>query len=333
MANVIILIHGLGNKPSKTILENWWKKAMLEGLKKNGYKKILPKIEMVYWADILYKNPLDLSITDLEDPLYLDEKYTKGSSDFKTENHDTRTKIIDFLNKQINKIFLNDDYTLNYKYITDKIISNYFRDLEVYYQEKCTDERLYECHAKELIRKRLLETLEKYKNDEIMLIGHSMGSIIAYDTICFLAKHININTFITMGSPLGLPIVINRISSEQKKYKTEETKIRTPDNITKNWFNFSDVMDKVAFNFRLDDDFLENKIGIKPTDYMVVNNYVTNGESNPHKSYGYLRAKEFSKVLSEFISTEKITFKETIKQKTQVILKNIKNNIPWIEAN
>jgi len=33
MANIIIGIHGLGNKPSRHFLEYWWKLAMEEGLK------------------------------------------------------------------------------------------------------------------------------------------------------------------------------------------------------------------------------------------------------------------------------------------------------------
>lgn len=78
MANVIILIHGLGNKPSKTLLESWWKQAMIEGLKTNKHTTLLPKVEMVYWADLLYDSPLDEKITDINNPHYLGEKYVKS---------------------------------------------------------------------------------------------------------------------------------------------------------------------------------------------------------------------------------------------------------------
>lgn len=332
MANVIILIHGLGNKPSKLLLENWWKKAMLEGLKSNNYKTRLPQVEMVYWADIVYEKPLNENIKNPEDPYYLEEKYTKGSKQFQVENHETRKKVIDFINKQINKLFLNEDLSLNYRFIADSIVNSYFKELEIYYKEKCSDENVDDCHVKEIIRKRLLAILEKYKNDEIMLISHSMGSIIAFDTINFLAPHIKVNTFITMGSPLGLPIVISKISSEQKKKMNNDYVIKTPFNIINNWYNFSDILDKVAFNFRLNDDFSENIYGVKPIDFLVVNNYEMNGEANPHKSYGYLRTKEFSSVLNEFISSEQLTLKEVLSRKAKKIFDTFKTKLPWIET-
>ena len=54
MAKVIIGIHGLGNKPPKSVLEEWWKLSIEEGFKKMG-KPISPfKFELVYWADVMY---------------------------------------------------------------------------------------------------------------------------------------------------------------------------------------------------------------------------------------------------------------------------------------
>ena len=35
MLDIITGIHGLANKPNKKTLEDWWKKSILEGLKKN----------------------------------------------------------------------------------------------------------------------------------------------------------------------------------------------------------------------------------------------------------------------------------------------------------
>lgn len=330
MANVIILIHGLGNKPSNATLEKWWKQAMIEGLKKSNFKTLLPKIEMVYWADVMHEVPLNEKIDDPENPAFLDERYTKGSKNFKVENHETRKKVIDFLNRQMKKIFLNEDSSLNYKYITDSIVSSYFKDLEIYYNDKCADEKPNDCLARVIIRKRLLAKLEEHKNDEIMLISHSMGSIIAFDTLSFLASHININTFVTMGSPLGLPIVISKISAEHKRNNNNDKVLKTPSNIKNNWYNFSDISDKVAFNFRLDDDYHENNNGIKPIDFLVVNNYEMNGEPNPHKSYGYLRTSEFSAVLNDFINSEKLTIKELLTRKTKNMINSLKTKLPWI---
>ena len=123
MANVIIAIHGLGNKPPKKLLEKWWKRSMIEGLYSNKFRPSLPKFELVYWADVMHEMPLNEFEKDINSPYYLDEKYVKATKDFPLENHETRRKIVDFLSRQMNSIFLNDDYSLNYSFITDAIIS------------------------------------------------------------------------------------------------------------------------------------------------------------------------------------------------------------------
>ena len=315
MANVIIGIHGLGNKPPRQLLEHWWKLAMVEGLKANNFNILFPKFEMVYWADVLYDKALSKSEKDINSPWYLNERYVKAPKDFPLENHDTREKIVDYLGQQLNNVFLNDDLSLNYSIITDTIVHRYFKDLEAYYAESLNVGKDKVCKAKDLIRKRLLEVLEKYKDDNIMLVSHSMGSIVAFDVLKFNAPHININSFITLGSPLGLPVVITKIAAEQKQIYTDGMQMATPAAVLKNWYNFADILDKVAFNFKLADDFSENLHGIKPIDFLVVNNYETEEIRNPHKSFGYLRTPEFSKVLHEFIATEQLTHFQTFIRK------------------
>ncbi|HUX56394.1 MAG TPA: hypothetical protein VMV77_05440 [Bacteroidales bacterium] len=327
MANVIIGFHGLGNKPPKPLLEQWWRLAMIEGLKSNNFKCHLPEFELVYWADIIYDKPLSESVHDEESPYFIDEKYTIAPADFPVEDHKTRQKVVDFLSKQLNRIFLNDDLTLNHSVVADAIVSKYFKDLEIYYSENCISENNEKCLAKDLIRDRLLKKLEKYKKNNIMLISHSMGSIIAFDVLTFIAPKIRINTFITMGSPLGLPIVVSKIASEQKQKHVETNQINTPDGIIKNWFNFSDILDKVALNYKLSENFSENTNGIKPVDFLVVNNYEMSGTRNPHKSFGYLRTPEFSKVLNDFIRTERLTIKERITSGIKAVINKAKTKI------
>ncbi len=325
MANVIIAIHGLGNKPSKQLLEHWWKLAMTEGLRAKGKKTILPKFEMVYWADLLYDKPQSESEPDMDSPYFLNEKYEMSSFNEKHENHNIREKIIDFLNRQMNRIFLNEDLSLNYSFITDSIIRKYFKDLEIYYNGHSEDENADNDNKRDLIRQRLLVVLEKHKHDTIMLVSHSMGSIIAFDVLTFLAPHIKIHTFITIGSPLGLPVVVTKIALEQRTTMNDNSHhMQTPPGITTNWYNFSDIQDKVAFNYKLNDDFAENAYGVKPIDFLVENDYESNGKANPHKSYGYLRTAEFSEILDTFIAQNKMNIKDKIIQKTTNIMNRIK---------
>ena len=138
-----------------------------------------------------------------------------------------------------------------------------------------------------------------------MLIAHSMGSIIAYDVLTIFKPELNINTFITMGSPLGLPNVMRKISNEQKLVLNSNQRLNTPPGVQKNWFNFSDLEDKVAMNYNLGDDYKPNTSGVAPVDMIVNNNYTINDINNPHKSYGYLRTPEFANALNEFFTSDR----------------------------
>jgi hypothetical protein len=174
-----------------------------------------------------------------------------------------------------------------------------------------------------MITDRLCEKLKEYKNDNIMLISHSMGTIIALDVLNYIVPDIRINTFITMGSPLGLPFIISKIAAELQQRGKQSNVLKTPEGITKNWYNFSDILDKVSFNYKLSESFSMNSFGIKPIDLLVINNYEFNGIRNPHKSFGYLRTPQFSKLLAEFSQTGRIS----IGQKFLESIKKIKSKI------
>jgi hypothetical protein len=325
MANVIIGVHGLGNKPSDQLLRYWWKLAMEEGLKTIERNVLLPEFKMAYWSDLIHERHLDPGETDPDSLYFIDEKYEKAPENHLVEDYSTRIKVIDFLGRQMNRIFLNEDLTLNYSFISDTIINKYFTDLEVYYTGNITgkDNKIHK--AKNMIRERLYSRLKKYENHNIMLISHSMGSIIAFEVLTFLAPEIKINTFITMGSPLGLPAVISKIADEYKQRGKELNKLTTPPGIINNWYNFSDILDNVAFNYKLSDSYSENDYGVKPIDILVTNNYESNGIRNPHKSFGYLRTTEFSKILYDFILEEKLSFKQKVSRQIIRVTDNIKS--------
>ncbi len=324
MKKVIIGVHGLGNKPPKYLLNKWWKDAIKEGFNKNGVKNELPEFELVYWADILYDKPLNKWEKDTESPYYLEEPYKKSPKNFVIEDHSFQQDLIYFISSQLNKIFLNEDKTLNYGFITDFILHNFFKDLEIYYTEDCKDEDDVTCKAKYLIRRRIIEVINKYKDYEIMIIAHSMGSIITFDVLTFLLPETKIHTLLTIGSPLGLPVVVSKIASEYKKYPNGHKYMATPPGVINNWFNLADIQDKVALNYKLNDDFNSNSNGVAPTDFMIINDYEVDNHKNPHKSFGYLRTPEMSKILDDFIIKKKQNLANKFVDKLEQIVENIK---------
>lgn len=304
MSKIIIGIHGLGNKPPKDLLKKWWLEAICEGLKKIDRFQFEPKFEMVYWADILNDKPLNSLITDPENPYFLDEPFTPSPEKIESKPHATRKKFLEFLEDQMDKLLLNEDLSTNFEFISDLIFRKYFKELEIYYakQPEVNDPSFKS--IKDIIRNRLKEIIRKHKGKQIFLIAHSMGSIIAYDVSNLIVKDAEIDTLITMGSPLGIPIIVSKIAEELKTFHPEIVKLRTPKSIKNNWFNFSDIEDNVALNYNLNDDYEKNKNGVKVIDILIENNYMVRGERNPHKSYGYLRAPEFSQVLANFLERD-----------------------------
>jgi len=103
-----------------------------------------------------------------------------------------------------------------------------------------------------------------------------------------------------MGAPLGAPFVMSRIAAHSKS-TYGLIKLQMPESVYNNWFNFSDIRDKIALDYKLSDDFDSNSHGVKCIDKLVTNTYVMNGIANPHKSFGYLRTPEFINVLVNFL--------------------------------
>ena len=302
MSKIILGIHGLGNKPPKRLLERWWKDSLKEGLRAIGHPRRFFQFKLVYWADFLYPAPLDPGVKDKNNPLCIANPYIPARTVIQKRPTKLRKKVLDYIQRQLAKIFLNEDLSINYESVTDLIIRRYFRDLDIYYSKQCLDRKNATCRAKDVIREDLALMLRKYRRRDILLIGHSMGSIIAYDFRIHSVPDVSIHTLVTMGSPLGLPPVMVKILAEQRKKPQKRLRVRTPENIVKAWHNFSDLKDRVATDYTLSEDYEANSRHVRAIDTIVSNNYKYKGKANPHSVYGYLRTIELTHVINDFLN-------------------------------
>ncbi len=307
MSKIIIGIHGLANKPPQEIIERWWKQSLVEGLQKNcSYQDTGFDFKLVYWADLLYKynlhNDKDFDFDELYNRQpYVEAKpgalkpYPEGRfSELRKFSFGTIGSAIDLMTKDfginlaaslfINKIFRD----LNFYYANDREIKNRSGDLEL---------------ARKVLRDELKNILWQESDKEIMLIAHSMGSIISYDVLRDLGRSnpdLEVPHYITIGSPLGLPTVKGKILQE----RDYDARVRTPSIVTKTWVNYADRRDPVATDNHLSDDYQANNKGIKVFDDLVMNDYELPyqvGKTNSHKSYGYLRTPELSMQVKSFL--------------------------------
>jgi hypothetical protein len=279
--SVIIGIHGLNNKPAKDVLRGFWEDSLGEGLLRNHSLDARSTIQLIYWADIQYQKPL----SEEEDK----EPYVKALGEGMLPLYDPHRsdKIRIFLQKWGGRKIDKGKDLIGLEEPVEQLLGITLMDLRDYYTDK---------EKREKMRARLSDLLRQHQNDKIFLIAHSMGSIIAYDVLRQFEKTepTNVEHFVTMGCPLGLPFVTRKI-------RQEFGATRTPENVQR-WTNIADPRDRVAIDCNLKDEYTANASGIQVKDILVHNGYVSpSGDKANHKIYGYLRAPEFSAAVSEFL--------------------------------
>ena len=318
MNKAIIGIHGLANKPERVVLFDYWHKALQEGLANVDYGGDVP-FDLVYWADLLYKNPLHDDEDFDFDTLFNDEPYVPAEPGSLRTYADSWTDevrsaggaivgdTLDFLKNRLGN-----------NRLADWVLQKCLKDLAFYYDEKRNlhDRNDIARRASDVLREELLDAIRERRDKEIMIIAHSMGSIIAYDTLRNIGQSrvpeddgLVVPYFVTIGSPLGLPHVKGKII-EKRKYdgETEAARVRTPSIVTRSWVNYADRKDPVAADVHLRDDYQANANNVRVVDDLVENDYrappkpgQSKRERNHHKSYGYLRTPELSLHVKKFL--------------------------------
>jgi hypothetical protein len=154
------------------------------------------------------------------------------------------------------------------------------------------------------IREQLKRVLRPLLDDRIpvLLIGHSLGSVIAYDTLWELShieQHRGKTDFLSIGSPLGMRFVQHRLLGSHY-----HDAMRYPTNIRR-WINLSAVGDITALDRRIHDDFRAMlKLGLIDSieDHCggIYNTYRDEDGLNCHRSYGYLVNPAVGKIIADW---------------------------------
>jgi hypothetical protein len=138
----------------------------------------------------------------------------------------------------------------------------------------------------------------------ILLIGHSLGSVIAYDTLWELSREREsaqcIDLFVTMGSPLATHFIQRKVRGSR-----EHGAARYPTNIRR-WANFTARGDTTALRPRLTPTFAEMvTLGLVASidDVVGFDNYFRGDLGlNEHEAYGYLSQPSVGAVIGDWLS-------------------------------
>jgi hypothetical protein len=139
--------------------------------------------------------------------------------------------------------------------------------------------------------------------DRILIIAHSMGSVITYDALWELT-HIEknpgqVDLFLTLGSPLGM-----RFTQKRLRGARERGTQRYPHDI-RHWINLTAQGDLTALDPTLRDDYqamLELGLIESITDVNggIFNYFRNEAGLNVHRSYGYLANPRVGEVIARW---------------------------------
>lgn len=190
---------------------------------------------------------------------------------------------------------LADKFPYLISWLPNQVVRNTIRETERYFNN---DDGIGE-QVRELIKAPLRTMFTE--GDRVMLIGHSMGSIIAYDALWELwHKERNpgrVDLFLTLGSPLGMQFVQQRLVGFRAPPER-----RFPGNIRR-WQNAAAQGDLTALDRNLKHDFypmLEQGLTESIEDINAgLYTYFRNQDGlNVHRSYGYLAHPQIGRVIA-----------------------------------
>ena len=165
----------------------------------------------------------------------------------------------------------------------------------------------YGTQVRERVRQSLCEALDQ--DNRILLVSHGTGCILTYDVLWQLSHEAEfagryathkIDTWLTLGSPLGDSMVRRRLSGAREKGRS-----KYPTNIV-SWHNVSAEDDYYCHDNTLADDFrsmLKQRQISSVRDYRVYNHAVRYGKSDPHCSLGYLIHPRVALIISDWLTS------------------------------
>ncbi len=143
----------------------------------------------------------------------------------------------------------------------------------------------FDATERERMEKSLLDRLQ-VGGGPFIVIGHSQGSMIAYQVLRKLQKsQCDVRLFLTLGSPLGLQEVQDMLLKLEP-----DRPLAVPDCVDR-WLNVAERLDPVALDTDLSNDYGQNPRGIR-IDNISRLKINPEWESNPHSGTGYLSIDE-----------------------------------------
>ena len=262
----VVYVHGIGLQGGACAWKTNWDLALF-GRAMGG------ETYPAYWADILHDDPepadgTRASSAQSRDPTrddftaMLHSRFRAGTED---DGRRFGTRVIpapEFIRSPLTKAFL----------------ERFVKDTAAYF---------YDAGFRKQMRGRLINVIKQLGKEPFVLVAHSQGTMIAYDVLSELATSCTVSNFVTLGSPLGIQEVQDRL---RKLLAIGDRGLLPVPACIKQWDNFAARFDLVAADPTLSLEFATaNDHNPIVRDHRIDNPYTWRlRDFNPHHSHGYL---------------------------------------------
>lgn len=330
MTKRLVIIHGRDKKPDRETMLRLVKKSLITGLERvneNAAKKVsleeIP-ITFVYYGDI--NNALLLEKIKENPKLMERMKEVNGNWYVQDDYYDHDLQVLierptEQLTKKNYHQLIKDQKLLSLVDEAATVVSPFLSLFDMSYDlirallpdlGAYLNSRVVGSEIRERLQSSLAKALNK--DEDIMLISHSMGCMVSYDVLWKFSRmseyrHLwgkKINVWLTIGNPLGEPAV------KKGLYDSNEPRDgRYPKNIKK-WINISAVDDYIAHDTSVEDDFdqmVNEHLVEKITDESLIYNFWKDqfGKCNPHNLFGYLNHPHVANQIANWIVAENVS--------------------------
>lgn len=239
-ASYVIFIHGLANKPPPDQLRDIWLNALAADFDNNkgfdlGAKGVREKF--VYWANLFYKNPM------------LARNYESRKDELNESVEDDIELPADaWMQLMLKKFPIDEDNIFGDAPTSEVMDPQYERIPLPWFVKKLVIKHfLKEAHnylfnvngIRDKIRKQVIDSINQRQADEqVVLVGHSLGAVIAYDVLSDMPEAPEVDGFVTIGSPLGIDEIQDKLTWSRDN--------GFPSKLKGSWVNVYDPYDIVA---------------------------------------------------------------------------------------
>jgi surfactin synthase thioesterase subunit len=295
MSNVplVVYVPGLMPKPESGVHRDALLRCLIAGLRHYDdrvaldFAANLHSFEVIAWTFRFYGEHRDFSL-DIDAVEAVIEKPMASEQDISEANSWSR--------RLARRVFaVADVLPFLIPHIANERQEVHLRDLRRYLQNR---DGIAE-KVRQMLKARLLAAAAAHR--PILLLAHSMGTVIAYESLWQLTHEdraaVSVSRFVTMGSPLGQRFMQKRMLGGDRGDNG-----RYPENIAE-WANVTAIGDLTAVDPTLADDYaamVDSGLTSRIADYSLHNPFRLNGELNVHAEYGYLANTVTARIVADW---------------------------------